>query len=259
MNGNPLKPYFAEKRPAFGGWCTTGAPFPAELIVLHGYDWMGIDLQHGLFDYSTLVPVLMTLARTEAAIIVRMPSRDGLAAAKVLDAGAHGIIFPMVETAEHAREAVEACRIYPDGNRSFGPMRASQSFGRDPRAVSDGALCIVMVETTLGVENVEEIAAIPGVDAIYIGPADLAITMGLPPAMNPVPGPHAEAIERILKAGMANDVAVGIPTSSAEDALAYAERGFTMMAVGSDTWWLNECAGREANRLREAGHLVRRS
>ena len=74
-----------------------------------------------------------------------------------------------------------------------------------------------------------------------------------------VPAAVASLIASILKAGMANDVAVGIPTSSAEDALAYAERGFTMMAVGSDTWWLNECAGREANRLREAGHLVRRS
>ena len=259
MNGNPLKPYFQEHRPAFGGWCTTGAPFPAELIALHGYDWMGVDAQHGLYGYDSLLTSLMTLARTGCGIVVRMPSRDAAAAGKVLDAGAHGVIFPMVETAEHAREAVSACRIYPGGARSFGPMRASQSFGRDPVAVSEGALCIVMIETALGVTNVEEIAAVPGVDAIYIGPADLAITMGLPPAMLPQPGPHADAIELILRTGKANGVTVGIPCSTAADALAYAERGFGLMAVGSDTWWLNECAGREAEILRGAGHLGRRS
>ena len=259
MNGNPLKVYFDEGRPAFGGWCTTGAPFPAELIALHGYDWMGIDAQHGLFGYDSLLVTMMTLARTGCGIVVRMPSRDAAAAGKVLDAGAHGVIFPMIETAEHAQEAVDACRIFPDGKRSFGPMRASQSFGRDPKAVSDGALCIVMVETALGVSNIDVIAAVRGVDGIYIGPADLAITMGLPPAMLPVPGPHADGIERILKAGKANGVVVGIPTSTAGDALAYAERGFGLMAVGSDTWWLNECAGREAAVLRGSGHLGRRS
>jgi 4-hydroxy-2-oxoheptanedioate aldolase len=255
ISGNPLKDRLATGRPAFGGWCTTGAPFSAEIIALHGYDWIGLDAQHGLYGYENLLWSMMALARTGRGIVVRMPSRDSAAAGRMLDAGAHGVIFPMIETAGHAREAVEACRIHPGGKRSFGPMRASQSFGRDPVAVSEGALCIVMVETALAVENIDEILDVPGIDCIYIGPADLAITMGLPPGMDPIPGPHAEGIDRVLKAGQARGVPVGMPCASAVQAIALAERGFGLMAVGSDTWWLNDCAAREAATLRQAGHL----
>jgi len=219
-------------------------------MSLYDFDWIGIDTQHGLYGYDSLLWSMMALARTGKGIVVRMPSRDAAAAGRVLDAGAHGVIFPMIETAEHARDAVEACRIHPGGKRSFGPMRASQSFGRDPVAVSEGALCIVMVETVLGVENIEAIASVPGVDGIYIGPADLAITMGLPPTMDPVPGPHADGIERVLKVGQAHGVTVGMPCARAAEALALADRGFGLMAVGSDTWWLNECARRETAALK---------
>src|SRR5260370_11964124 len=133
---------------------------------------------------------MMARARTGWGIIVRMPSRDAAAAGGMLDAGAHGVIFPMVETADDAREAVEACRIFPDGRRSFGPVRASQSFGRDPVAVSEGVSCIAMIETAVGVENIEAIAAVPGVDCIYIGPRHLPITLALPPPTHPLPAPH---------------------------------------------------------------------
>jgi 4-hydroxy-2-oxoheptanedioate aldolase len=241
--------------PAFGGWCTTGSAFPAELIALQGFDWIGLDSQHGLYSYDGLLWSMMALARTGCGIVVRMPSRDAAAAGRVLDAGAHGVIFPMVETAADAREAVEACRIYPGGRRSFGPLRASQSFGRDPVAVGEGVTCIVMVETALGVDNVEDIAAVPGVDCIYIGPADLGITMGLPPGLKPIPGAHAEAIERVLKIGRAHGLTVGMPCGNATDALALAEQGFGLIAVGADTWWLTECATREAEALRQAGRL----
>ena len=157
---------------------------------------------------------MMALSRTGTGIVVRMPSRDAAAAGRVLDAGAHGVIFPMVETADDAREAVEACRIFPNGRRSFGPVRASQSFGRDPVAVSEGVSCIVMVETAVGVENIEAIAAVPGVDCIYIGPGDLAITMGLPPGNDPIPGPHADGIEHVRKVATAHGVAVGMPCTT---------------------------------------------
>jgi 4-hydroxy-2-oxoheptanedioate aldolase len=255
MSGNPLKDRLVTGRPAFGGWCSTGSPFSAETIALHGFDWVGLDAQHGLYGYDALLWSMMALARIGCGIVVRMPSRDGGAAGRMLDGGAHGVIFPMIETADHAREAVEACRIHPGGRRSFGPLRASQSFGRDPVAVSDGATCIVMVESALAVENIEEIVAVPGVDCVYIGPADLAITMGLAPAMNPVPGEHADGIERVRKVCSAHGVTVGMPCSNASDALTLAARGFGLLAVGSDTWWLNECAGREVATLRQAGNL----
>src|SRR6202011_4613681 len=151
MAGKPLKDRLGAQQPVFGGWCSSGSPFAAEVIALQGFDWVGLDGQHGLWSYESLLSSMMALARTGCGIVVRMPSRDAAAAGRLLDAGAHGIIFPMVETAAHAREAVDACRIFPGGRRSFGPLRASQSFGRDPVAVGEGVTCIVMVETALGV------------------------------------------------------------------------------------------------------------
>jgi 4-hydroxy-2-oxoheptanedioate aldolase len=255
VNGNPLQERLARRQPAFGGWCTTGSPFAAELIALQGYHFVGLDAQHGLFSYDGLLTCMMALARTGSAIVVRMPSRDAAAAGRVLDAGAHGVIFPMIETADDAREAVEACRIYPGGRRSFGPLRASQSFGRDPVAVSAGVTCIVMIETVRGVENAEAIAAVPGVDCIYIGPGDLAITLGLPPGLDAIPGPHAEAIEHVRAAAVARGVAVGMPCADAAQAAELAARGFTVLAIGADTWWLIECARREREALAELGLL----
>ncbi len=233
MAGNPLKDRLAARQPVFGGWCSSGSPFAAEVIALQGFDFVGLDGQHGLWSYESLLSSMMALARTGCGIIVRMPSRDAAAAGRMLDAGAHGVIFPMVETADDAREAVEACRIFPNGRRSFGPVRASQSFGRDPVAVS------------------------AGVDCIYIGPGDLAITLGLPPGNDPIPGPHADGIERVRKVASAHGVAVGMPCTTAASALALAERGFSLLAVGADTWWLTDRARQETEALRQAGYLTK--
>jgi len=255
LNGNPLKARLARQLPAFGGWCTTGSPFAAELIALQGFHFVGLDAQHGLFSYDSLLTSMMALARTGSAIVVRMPSRDAAGAGRILDAGAHGIIFPMIETPADAREAVDACRIYPGGRRSFGPLRAAQSFGRDPDAVSAGVTCMAMIETARGVENIEAIAAVPGLDCLYIGPGDLAITMGLPPGLDPIPGPHADAIDHIRQIALARGVPVGMPCAGAARALELADAGFTVLTIGADTWWLTECARREGDALREKGHL----
>ena len=113
-----------------------------------------------------------------------------------------------------------------------------------------------MIETAVGVENIEAIAAVPGVDCIYIGPGDLAITLGLPPGNDPIPGPHADGIERVRKVASAHGVAVGMPCTTAASALALAERGFSLLAVGADTWWLTDRARQETEALRQAGYLA---
>ncbi|MEV8518063.1 aldolase/citrate lyase family protein [Dactylosporangium sp. NPDC051484] len=246
---NLLKERWARGETAFGAWCSTGSPFVAELMSLQGFHFVGLDAQHGLYGYDSLLTSLMAMARTRCTPIVRMPSSEAAAAGRVLDAGAHGVIFPMIETADDAAAAVAACRIHPAGTRSFGPVRAAQSFGRDPRDVSQGAACIIMIETARGIENAEEIAAVEGVDCLYIGPGDLAITLGLPPGLDPVPGPHAEAIDHVREVALRRNLAVGIPCGSAEAALRLAEQGFNFLAVGADTWWLNAQAATEAARL----------
>ena len=247
--GNKLKQRWERGETAYGGWCAAGSPFIAELIALQGFDFIGLDAQHGLFSYDSIVTALMAVGRTGCTPVVRMPSSDPAAAGKVLDAGAHGIIFPMIESAGDAAAAVAACRIHPGGRRSFGPLRASQSFGRDPRAVSDGVACIVMIETAIGVDNVEKIAAVEGVDCIYIGPGDLGITLGLQPGLEPIPGPHADAIDHVREVALANSLAVGMPCADGEAAIRMSASGFTFVPVGADTWWLTERAASEVARL----------
>lgn len=255
MAGNPLKDRLAARQPLFGGWCSAGSPFVAEVIGLQGFDWVGLDGQHGLWSYESLLTAMMALSRTGTGIIVRLPSRDAAAAGRVLDAGAHGVIFPSIESADDAREAVAACRIFPGGKRSFGPVRAAQAFGRDPAVVSESVSCIVMIESALGVENVEAIAAVPGIDCIYIGPGDLAITMGLPPGNDPVPGPHADGIDHVRKVATERGLAVGMPCTTAASAVALAQKGFSLLAVGADTWWITNNARAETEALRRSGFL----
>jgi 4-hydroxy-2-oxoheptanedioate aldolase len=247
--GNTLKQRWRRGEGAYGGWCSAGSPFIAELIALQGFHFVGLDAQHGLFGYDSILTTLMALGRTGSTPIVRMPSGDPAAAGKILDAGAHGVIFPMIETVDDAAAAVAACRIHPSGRRSFGPMRAAQSFGRDPRDVSDGAACILMIETMRGVENAERIAAVESVDCIYIGPGDLAITLGLPPGLEPIAGTHADAVDHVRDSAVANQLAVGMPCADSEAALRLAARGFNFIPVGSDTWWLMAQAKSEFARL----------
>jgi 4-hydroxy-2-oxoheptanedioate aldolase len=246
---NAVKNIWARGGVAYGGWCTTGSPFVAELIAHQGFHFMGLDAQHGLFGYESLLTTMQAVAGTGATPIVRMPSADPAWAGKVLDAGAQGIIFPMIETADDAAAAVSACRYYPAGQRSFGPLRAALALGRDPAEVAAAAACIVMIETDVGVGNADEIAAVEGVDCVYVGPGDLNITLGGPPVLDPQPGVHADAIEHIRRVTLARGKALGIPCASSAPALAYAEQGFNFIAVGADTWWVTAAATATAKEL----------
>jgi 4-hydroxy-2-oxoheptanedioate aldolase len=246
---NPLKARWARGEVAFGGWCTTGSPFAAELIARQGFHFIGLDAQHGLFGYESLLGSLMALGSTGVPPIVRMPSSDPAWAGKVLDAGALGIIFPMIETAADAEAAVSACRYHPSGRRSFGPLRAALELGRDPAEVAAAAACIVMIETDRAVDNAEAIAAVEGVDCVYVGPGDLNITFGGPPVLEPQPGRHAEAIEHVREVTLAHGKALGIPCASAPPALEFARRGFNFIPVGADTWWLTAAATTTAKEL----------
>lgn len=246
---NSLKARWARGEVAYGGWCTTGSPFVAELIAAQGFHFIGLDAQHGLFGYESLLSSLMAVAGTGATPIVRMPSSDPAWAGKVLDAGAQGIIFPVIETPDDAAAAVDACRYYPTGRRSFGPLRAALALGRDPAEVAAAAACIVMIETRVGVDNAEQIAAVDGVDCVYIGPGDLNITLGGPPLLEAQPGPHADAIAHIRSVTLAHGKALGIPCASTAPALDYARQGFNFIAVGADTWWVTAAASTTAREL----------
>ncbi len=174
---NPLREAWAEGRTAFGLWSAIPSSFSAELVAGTDVDYVCVDQQHGVVNYASMVPMLQAIEAAGATPITRVLSNDPFRIMKALDAGAWGVIVPLVNGAGEAARAMAACRYPPHGIRSYGPIRAASVIGsRNPEDLAGEVLCLVMVETREALENVEEIAATPRVDGIYIGPADLAIS-----------------------------------------------------------------------------------
>jgi 4-hydroxy-2-oxoheptanedioate aldolase len=231
---NTLKQIWADGETAVGAWCGLPDTISAELLGRVGFDYICVDTQHGLSDYSTTLAILQTLEPCPATTIVRVPWNEPGVIGRTLDAGAQGIIVPMVNSPEEAEAAVRACRYAPDGARSWGPMRIA---GLYDSYTTDGAnemvACIPMIETAQAVDAIDEILSVPGIDAIYVGPADLSITLGQPPRGDN-DGDFAEAIARILEACADHDVVPGIHANP--DLYAKrAEQGFKMITVCNDT------------------------
>jgi 4-hydroxy-2-oxoheptanedioate aldolase len=249
MSSVTIRTRWAEGETAFGVWCMSGSPFVAEMLGLERFHYVCLDLQHGLMSYESFLGCMYALARTGSTPIARVPSLDSELIGKVLDAGAQGIIVPMVETGQEAARAVAACRYYPEGRRSIGSTRGVYTLGNDPQMVNREVICMVMIETALGVRNVEEICSVPGVDGVYLGPGDLAITLGLQPTLIPQPGEHADSIERVRAACAAHEIVAGIQCESSASALQRSEAGFRMVTVTTDIHVLRSGLRREFNGL----------
>ncbi len=221
---------------ALGGWATIPSGFAAELMCVDGIDYVCIDQQHGLVDYINMLDMLRAIEGRGVVPITRVPANEPWMIGKALDAGVQGVVVPMVSTREEAAKAVAGCRYFPKGVRSFGPARASMVMNsRDVKVVGDSVLCFVMVETRLGVENVEEIAATPGLDGIYIGPADLALGLGLPPELDKTEPEHVAAVDKILKACQKHNVIPGIQCGSGKAAAKAVEKGFRLVTFTKDS------------------------
>lgn len=250
-NPNRIKEVWAAGRTAFGLWAAIPDSFSAEILAGAGVDYVCVDQQHGVVDYSSMVPMLQAIGAVGVAPITRTLSNDPFSIMKALDAGALGVIVPLVNDAAEAAHAVAACRFPPHGIRSYGPIRASGVVGsKDPEDLAGEVLCIVMVETQEGLERVDEIAATPGVDGIYIGPSDLALSLGLPPSTEITADAHVEAVRRIKDACKEHGIAAGIHATSGEWAKKHVEAGFDMVTVAADASLLGEAAGREVRAAR---------
>jgi 4-hydroxy-2-oxoheptanedioate aldolase len=226
-----------------GGWCTLPSAFSAELMARCGFDWLCIDTQHGLIGYDQLVVMLQAVAITGTPAFVRVPWNQPDHLMKALDAGAQGVIVPMVNSAEEARAAVAACRYPPDGYRSWGPIRASLGVpGYSPSSANQRVVVAVMIETPAGVAAADEIVAVPGVDAVYIGPNDLAVTHGLEPGGDTSRPERARPIEAVLEACVRRAVVAGIHCASLEIARHWGDKGFRMLNVNSDALFLRQQA-----------------
>lgn len=209
-------------------------PLTAEAAARQGYDYVVVDLQHGIASEPEALAMIQAADSAGAIPVARVATNHPMPIGRALDAGALAVIVPMVNDAEAARAAVAACRYAPAGNRSYGPVAAISRYTAEYALVANSVVtCIVMIETAEAMGNLDEILAVPGVDAVYVGPVDLSLTLGLPPATDHDDPRFVEAIEGILEACRRHDVTPGIH-ADASLAAKWAERGFRMITVGFD-------------------------
>jgi 4-hydroxy-2-oxoheptanedioate aldolase len=252
MRVNTALQAWRDGRQTIGCWLSLPSPYAAEALSKLEFDWVCIDLQHGLIDYTDLTHLLPAISASDATPLVRVPWNEPYEIMKALDAGAYGVIVPMVNNREEAARAVAACRYPPDGNRSFGPIRAALYGGRGYAREANAHIAkIVMIETQEGLDNVEEIVTTPGVDAVYIGPADLALALNLPAVGDTDHPVHAAAVARIHEACRRAGIATGIHTSSVDYTRRYLAAGFNMVTLGSDAGFMMRAATQDLAQVRE--------
>jgi 4-hydroxy-2-oxoheptanedioate aldolase len=252
---NRLKQAWAEGRPTINGWLSIGNSFTAEIMAAQGYDSISIDVQHGALDFSMLLPMFQAMRASGVVPIARVPWLEPGIIMKVLDAGAYGVICPMVNTPQQAAEFVSYMRYPPAGQRSFGPTRANFSAGPNYAAeANDEILAFAMVETAEAMRNLDAIAATPGLDGIYVGPADLTFSLHqgrLPPGFDREEPEIIEALQTVVAACNAAGKRAALHCGTAEYAARAIDWGFDMTTVSGDSRLLAAAAQASVARFRE--------
>jgi 4-hydroxy-2-oxoheptanedioate aldolase len=247
-----LRTLWAGGSAALGAWIGLRDLTIVEIAATAGFDYVSIDMQHGLADFDRTVDMLHAIARTPAVPVVRVPGNDANIIGRVLDAGAMAVIIPMVNSADEARRAVEACRYAPSGKRSFGPMAVAARHGAGYVArAGELVACIPMIETREAIDNVEEILAVPGVDAVYVGPADLSITLGLSPGLDQTDSIFTNALDKVLDACRRHDVVPGIH-ANAQLAPKRHAAGFRMITCAADMQCVSQALRADLQSARHA-------
>jgi 4-hydroxy-2-oxoheptanedioate aldolase len=249
-----LKTIWAEGHTALGAWLSLRDPLVAEVAASAGFDYVCLDMQHGLQDLTQTMVSLHAMAGGSAVPVVRVPWNEPGIIGRVLDAGALGVIIPMVNTVDDAERAVAACRYAPAGTRSFGPLTAGARYGSGyAAAANDTVACICMIETKEAVERVDEILDVPGIDAVYIGPADLSLTYGLPPGLDNPADEFQSALKTVVAACERHGVIPGIHSHASLAGLRHGG-GFRMITVSSDGTIVMQGLRSELKAAREAAN-----
>jgi 2-keto-3-deoxy-L-rhamnonate aldolase RhmA len=213
-----------------------------------GYDYVGIDTQHTPVSDAQAAVLVRRLVNAPYAVIVRVSKNDAAFIGRLLDAGADGVIVPMVSTAADAEAAVSACHYPPQGVRSFGPFRSDLGF--DLTALQDRVSCFVMIETAEGLENIRAICSVPGLGGVYIGPADLSIGLGLDPMLAFSSDQLAKPVEAIRAACDEFGLVMGSHSLNATDARRWVGRGAQFVSLGADSVMLSTIAAQELETAR---------
>lgn len=242
-----LQQALAAKAQVWGGWVVGPTIIGPEEFAHAGYDYVGFDLQHGYLDDADVALLLRRLEHVPIGTAVRLASADPAPIGRVLDAGADAVIVAMVESAEQAAAAVAATRYAPAGVRSYGPLRAG--LGREPAEHEARVTVLAMIESAQGLSVLDEICGVPGLSGIYVGPADLAISLGHSPTQAWTAPTVQDAITRAHAAATAAGLIAGIHAGGGPQAKAMAQNGFQMITLASESQALRRGA---AEYLREA-------
>lgn len=250
---NPLKQQFKEGKPALGGWVSMEGTLKTEAFAKGGFDWMTIDLQHGALTLESARPLIPVIEAAGVTPIVRVPWNEPSIIMRALDAGAYGIIVPLVNSPEEAQAAVSAMRYPPDGIRSSGPWRAGMYGITDYQSwANDEVILMVMIETRQAAERVDEILSVPGIDGVYVGPSDLSLSYGLKPAPEQTDAAFNAAIDDVLAACARHNVVPGI-AGNAQVAVRRQAQGFRFLEVSRDSAVLQRGAREDVELVRATG------
>mgnify|MGYP000368453607 FL=1 len=236
MRKNKLKEIFEQGGSAINGWLQIPNSFTAELMANQNWDSLTLDMQHGVIDYSHAISMLQAISTTDVVPLARVNWNEPGQIMKILDAGAYGIICPMVSNRKEAENFVQACMYPPKGYRSYGPIRGLVYGGPDyADEANNEILKFAMIETKESLDNLDEIMQTPGLDGIYIGPADLSLAIGEKPSFDKPEGdPVYEVIMKILEHAKKNKVIAGIQNAQPEYAQKMIKKGFQLVTIGTD-------------------------
>ncbi len=252
MRPNPIRVLWGEGKSVLNGWCAIPSAFSAEIMASLGWDSITVDMQHGVIDYQIAVAMLQAISTTDSAPMARAPWNDPALVMKMLDAGAYGVICPLVNTAGEARRFAGACRYPPRGYRSSGPVRASLYAGADYMDhADDTVLTFAMIETVQALENLDRILAVDEIDAVYIGPSDLSLSLGGRPGLDQTEPRVVEAIDTILVAAKRRGKRAGIQTNDPAYARRMIAQGFDLVTVMNDNRLLAAAGSRIVAEMRE--------
>ncbi len=257
MRKNYVKEKLRNGEPSFGTWLSLGDLYATRVIARLGFDWLTLDIEHSAIDWSQATRIFGAIADAGCVPLARVPEGTHFYIKRVLDAGAWGIVVPMVDTVEQAKIAIAAAKYPPTGNRSVGGGMHSMNFdttaGEYYERANDEILVVLMTESPRGVENAEAIYSLPGVDAIFIGPADLRFQMRAPDGTFPTAEQHEAMIQRVIQAGKKVGTPTGIHAMESPAALQRVEQGMQFLAIGSELRFMTQKAEEILKQVKPAG------
>ena len=246
---NTAKQKMLSGRPAFGFALGMGSPLNAELLSRSGIDFVMVDRQHGSWGEDSAIAALVAITGSSAIPMARVARNDYTFIGRLLDEGVMGMVVPMVDTPDQARAAADACRLPPQGSRSWGWGRA-KLYGADyADRINEELFVAVQLESVEAVENAEAILSTPGIDGCWTGPSDLSLSMGFHPSEMDDREEHARALETILEACKNTGKIPGIAGLGVDDALKKASQGFRFITATSDGGLLGSGAATAVARL----------